>query len=354
MRLDFIKTFTTKDYMQKVTETMMRSIFFSLLLFSLIACRKDDITEGLPDNTINKIFIDKSGIKWIATNKGIVSFDGNAFVTCTNAYLTDKIIADLAFESENNKLWIATISGVAVSDFASGNIENPTGYDVQNGLLSNNVKAVGVGDSGKYYFGTATGLSILHNNIWSSFSGKTEYENNEILNTYEISDIANTTNGWVFVSTLGGGVSRFKYEIDAISGATTYNSAWAPGIGSDSVNTVIVVDDTCQWFGTNKGAGFHTSHLTKKNWFYYSAKDGLICDTVLAIAKDKKGNVWFGTPKGVSKFDGKNTWTTYVKQDGLIDNKINTIAIDIDNSVWFGTDKGISHFIENKWTNYSK
>lgn len=134
--------------------------------------------------------------------------------------------------------------------------------------------------------------------------------------------VSNSTNGWVFVSTRGGGVSRFKYELDAISGATTYNSAWAPGIGSDSINTVIVVDDTCQWFGTNKGVGFHTSHLTKKNWFYYSTQNGLICDTVLAIAKDKQGNVWFGTPKGVSKFDGKNTWTNYAKLDGLIDNKI--------------------------------
>jgi ligand-binding sensor domain-containing protein len=333
----------------------MKYLFFLSLTFLILACNNDDDTVlvKLPDNTINKIVVDKSGTKWIATIKGIVSFNGKTY---SNAKLGNNSVVDLATETQNSlsRIWLASNFGATVYNYKSDNIDSEINYSIENGMLSNNIKAVGVYDSGTYFFGTSLGLSILHNNKWSSFTGKTRYENIEVLKNYEISDIARSKNGWVFVTTLGGGVSRFKYELDAVSGATTYNSDWAFGIQSDSVNTVVIVDDTCQWFGTNNGVGFHTSHYTKEDWIYYSTRDGLICDTVLAIAKDQSGNVWFGTPKGLSKFDGLKSWKNYTIQDGLIDNKINTIAVDIDNSVWFGTDKGISHFSNNKFTNYTK
>jgi ligand-binding sensor domain-containing protein len=102
------------------------------------------------------------------------------------------------------------------------------------------------------------------------------------------------------------------------------------------------------------GAELHTSPHTKSDWTQnLNTGNGLICDTVLAIARDKSKNLWLGTTMGVSMYNGTN-FTNYTIEDGLVNNKVNTIAIDIDGSVWFGTNNGISHFSNNKWTNYIK
>jgi len=215
--------------------------------------------------------------------------------------------------------------------------------------MADSVSAIGIDQNNVKYIGTSDGLSILQGTKWVQFMGR---RGEEILSKYKISAIATTTDGRIYAATQGGGVSSFKYT-DAVTGATTFNQPWASGLVSDTVFTVIVVDGSHQWYGTNRGASLHTSEYAKvkEDWIFYSTLDGLICDSVYAIGKDPSGNVWFGTHKGISKFNGTN-WVNYTTKNGLIDNKINTLAIVTVGSVWFGTDKGISHFSNNQWTNY--
>jgi ligand-binding sensor domain-containing protein len=217
-------------------------------------------------------------------------------------------------------------------------------------LLSDTVWAVGLDKDNTKYFGTPGGLSILKSSTWTSYDGKWGGNKDNFLTTNPITAIASAKNGWNFVSTRGGGVSRFKFA-DAISGATKYSLPWASGLHSDNVNTVIVVNDTCQWYGTDRGAAFHSSEYTKADWTSYSTADGLISDTVYAIAQDDIGNTWFGTQRGVSRLNN-SVWTSYTTKDGLAGAKVNTIAIDNDGSIWFGTDDGISHYINGSWINY--
>ncbi len=53
----------------------------------------------------------------------------------------------------------------------------------------------------------------------------------------------------------------------------------------------------------------------------YNVKDGLANATVYAATQDKDGFIWFATPTGVSKFDGKR-FRNYAKKDGLTDNEV--------------------------------
>jgi ligand-binding sensor domain-containing protein len=73
---------------------------------------------------------------------------------------------------------------------------------------------------------------------------------------------------------------------------------------------------------------------------------------VNTIAKDLSGNIWFGTPKGISKMHD-NEWENFTTENGLVSNRINTIAVDLDGSVWVGTDNGISHYVNNAWVNFT-
>ena len=88
-------------------------------------------------------------------------------------------------------------------------------------------------------------------------------------------------------------------------------------------------------------------------WKTYTIKDGLIDNWVHVIAIDKSGNKWFGTSKGLSKFDGHN-WINFTENNGLINNYVTSIAIDPFDNIWIGTIAGISKFDGKNWVNFSK
>ena len=66
----------------------------------------------------------------------------------------------------------------------------------------------------------------------------------------------------------------------------------------------------------------------------HTKTDGLISNTVLAIATDSAGNIWCGTDAGISRFDG-TFWTNYTTADGLLSNNVRAVVIDSSGSKWF-------------------
>lgn len=317
-------------------------------------CEKDSpVIEKvtLPSNVIRNIVVDNNGVKWITTDKGIVSYDGVKLTEYPDENSLNNGAANRLFSEKGqaaNKIWLCSNNGLSVFEHNDEVITDFVTYKTsQSGILSDSVFALDIDSKSTRFVATSSGLSIFTNNKWVDYFGQA---GDKILQNYKISAVAAAKNNWVYVSTQGGGVSRFKY-LDAVSGATTYTHEWASGLKTNNILTVVVVDDTCQWYGTDKGVALHTNELTKSGWTHYSRADGLICDTVTTIAKDLSGNVWFGTPKGISKL-GDETWVNFTTKNGLISNEINTIAIDLDGSVWVGTDNGISRYINGIWIDF--
>jgi len=342
---------------------MKTSIKITILFFvclNFVGCKPDQgiTVETLPSNVITKISIDKNGVKWIATSKGLVSFDGKnwtSYSKISSLYNQPTLDVILNETSSEKSFFASTNEGVIKGSFVNQSVSQSQTYrQVTTGLICDTVTKMTLNYINTVFLGTPKGLSILKDATWTSFDGHWGSQSNDnFLTTEKISGIAAAKNGWVYVTTKGGGVSCFKF-VDAVTSATKYVQPWASGLRSDVVYTVVIVDDTCQWYGTDKGASYHTSRYTKKGWdLNYYATDGLASDSVYAIAKDATGNVWFGTERGVSMLKD-NAFTSYTTKDGLINNKINTLAIDIDGSVWFGTNTGISHLKDGKWSSYSK
>jgi ligand-binding sensor domain-containing protein/two-component sensor histidine kinase len=78
----------------------------------------------------------------------------------------------------------------------------------------------------------------------------------------------------------------------------------------------------------------------------YNVKDGLANATVYTAVQDKDGFIWFSTPTGVSKFDGKR-FRNYSKKDGLTDNDVIKLAPDSKGRLWFFTLNGMPSFYGN-------
>jgi ligand-binding sensor domain-containing protein len=119
----------------------------------------------------------------------------------------------------------------------------------------------------------------------------------------------------------------------------------------DGVISIAVDEENSIWFGTRKGV----VKFDGTNWtIYNTSNSGLAHNYVRSIAVDKLGNLWSGTGGGgASKFDGNN-WITYkTSSSGLVSNYIYAIAEDQEGNIWFGTYSGVSKFDGTTWTAFN-
>jgi ligand-binding sensor domain-containing protein len=100
-----------------------------------------------------------------------------------------------------------------------------------------------------------------------------------------------------------------------------------------------------------------SSFAQKPEFTYLQAKDGLSGNTqwsVNAVAKDKKGFVWFITMGGLNRWDGyaiKSYSKVSTDQKDLPNNQLSAIAIDKNDNIWLGTqEEGIVFFDTKKET----
>lgn len=75
-----------------------------------------------------------------------------------------------------------------------------------------------------------------------------------------------------------------------------------------------------------------------------SVKDGLSQISVLSIYEDSEGYMWFGTRKGLNKYDGYK-FTCFQELDGTISQShISCMTEDGDSYLWVGTRKGLNRY----------
>lgn len=296
--------------------------------------------SDLPSNHIRAILITPDGVKWFGSDKGLSMLNDAGWRHFSKADgLTIASINDLAAEPAQNgyDLWIAGDQGVNVVEVDLDQIRFSTAFDGANsGLPANTIRAVAMDPNRAKWFGTDRGAVIFHNNKWLPIN-KDNY-----LSSNLVRDIASDKDGLVHIATKGGGVSRLKLDpFDVITAASTVVSTWS-WLQSDTIHALLI-DGQDQWCGTGEGAFRHTGLDSKLKWRVYQTLEGLIDNHVQCIAKDSSGQMWFGTPRGVSALSGE-TFTNY---NMLISNNVLDIAVDRDGAVWCATDSGISVFSRN-------
>ena len=87
------------------------------------------------------------------------------------------------------------------------------------------------------------------------------------------------------------------------------------------------------------------------NFAHYSTADGLPSDNIFTCFEDSKGNIWFGLPGGVSRFDGQH-FTNFTMEDGLPMAAALQIAEDRNGNIWFAGTNYLSRFNGKNFTNF--
>jgi ligand-binding sensor domain-containing protein len=77
------------------------------------------------------------------------------------------------------------------------------------------------------------------------------------------------------------------------------------------------------------------------SWRNYTTRDGLAGNIVYSIARGNDGIFWFGTNRGLSRFDGDG-WLTYDRTSGLMDNHVYAVVVAPSGDIWAGTRGGVT------------
>ena len=97
------------------------------------------------------------------------------------------------------------------------------------------------------------------------------------------------------------------------------------------------------WLCTStKGAW--TYHTTTTDIVRYTTKEGLPSNNIFTFNTDQRGNLYFGTSRGlaVRLTDGRTL--TYGIENGLLNNRIEALLLDHQNRMWIGNDVGLACF----------
>jgi DNA-binding NtrC family response regulator/ligand-binding sensor domain-containing protein len=222
---------------------------------------------------------DRKGNIWFNTDESLWKFDGENWTNFTREEgLTDYV--SLVLEDKNGNLWFSTPAGVKKFDG-----ENWSEYTTEGGIFEDR--------QGNLWFITGNGLTCFDGENWKTYTAEDGLAHSPIWAIYE------DTSGALWIGTRGGGIISFDG-----TGFTNYTTE--QGLSSN-ICELIIEHDGYLYFGTPKGL----NRFDGEKFKVYTANDGLASTSVTkghkgaygGFFKDSKGNLWFASESGVTRFD---------------------------------------------------
>ncbi|MDA0690538.1 MAG: hypothetical protein O3A78_01750 [Nitrospinae bacterium] len=289
-----------------------------------------DNQNALLSNGIFGIVLDGNDNPWIATYGGGLShFDGAQWHNInTPQGLCDSFVYDLEFSPADNTLWIATWSG---ANRVRGDLwdrkswESFTKENTNDGLIDDWVYAIDVGDDGRVWFGTESGVSMYDGKKWKSWSHANGMG-------AELKHVKSDNQG-VMSQFAGNHHSQHATDLPNVE-----NADYRPNY----VVSMLLDEKQRLWIGT-WGGGLSVLDTRTETFRNFTVQDGLPGNYVLAIEEGPYGDLWIGSNGGLSRFDGK-AFTNYSEHNGMIGAYVFSIAFGEDHSLWMGSHRGMNRF----------
>jgi signal transduction histidine kinase/ligand-binding sensor domain-containing protein len=281
---------------------------------------------GLINDSLSTLAIDKTGLVWtnysgnsseqavyaINIKKGLITRYGSQ-QGVINRYVIN-ILPDSA-----GRIWVCTSREVEIIDPQNGTYKylERTGGDRQQFI------AVIAGDNQRIYAGTVNGFLIIEQN-----GNITKPIGNE-----NIISMLQDAEGNIWAGTDKG------IDIINLQKKTVKNLQKQQGLSNNFIQSFTEVDGK-MWVASN--GGLDVIDPVAKTMAHYGEKEGFANDTVFALMKDNKGNVWFTTPSsGIDFMDAAKTMVKHASMaEGLSDDDIGDVKQDSQGLIWVATYRG--------------
>jgi signal transduction histidine kinase/ligand-binding sensor domain-containing protein len=248
--------------------------------------------DGLADNEVYDLTVDREGVVWIGTPRGLTRVTKQAITTLS----TDKLPYSTVYpilQDRSGDIWIGTY---ALTRYAQGKVTNFS--FTENGDLQH-LQALYEDTDGVLWVGGKT-------KTWRFSNGRKEKFSNE----------------------------NFRAVNPSAYAPTCY------AFYRDHANNL--------WFCTNQGL----FKLTDGKMTAYTMADGLPGNEIRVVHEDREGNVWFGVSGGLAKWQG-GKFVSYEGEEKFKDEHVLAIHEDQEGTLWIGTyDNGLRRLKQGKFTNY--
>ncbi len=283
---------------------------------------------------VNKVICDKYNRVWVGTELGLARFtlgDSNSFahINEDDGFPLSRI--NFLHYDEENSLWIST-GRDGLIQLRETNIVNIT---PEQGLSNNKVNMVYEGPDKSFYVGCDGGTVDVYK------QGKiTELKFQTPLKDSGIRDIFQDKDGNLWIASYRGVIKKSKNK-EQLFGIKE-------GLSAEDMRRILPGDNGDLWFGSRSGGVMKFNN--GKVVALYDKKHELLSNYILALEKDKQGNIYVGTHSGgmnIIRKDGKvETFHIEADDSGIL---IFNIHIDDLGRVWTIGNTGLLYFDGKKF-----
>lgn len=244
---------------------------------------------------VRVVLTDNSGV-WVGHDDGLTHIGKSTKTYTQKDGLPDNRVNSVMIDKKNN-VWCGTWGGVSI--IQDKIIKT---YTQQDGLLVNMVNAIMEDNKGGIWFGSYVaprgGISILHNNKWQYFTTDNALLHSNISSIIQLKDNSVLVGGGLY--TKGGGTRFVNISEKWVKDITLTKEK---GLIGEKIRSLYEDNNNLLWVGSE-----YDGLTIMKNFKmikYLNEKTGLSNDEVKAIIEDKNNNYWIGTRNGLTKISKK-------------------------------------------------
>ncbi len=296
--------------------------------------------DGLVGNYIISSLLDSNGNIWLTHRTR-----GVTYVDVLNrkpqhfplpAQL-DSIQIEHIFQDRNGDYWFST-NGDGVFRFREGYWKR---ISVEHGLSDNRVNCVSQLDDGRYIIGTISGLNLYipaqEDSIFTLFR-------RDGLAGEDISTVLKDHNGDLWVGSGNHGLTQIQPTVGSPDQWKYILYSRNTGLASNNVQVLYEDSRARIWVGSADQGISILRDSTSSEITYLNENQGLSYRNVQAIFEDREGSTWIGTNGGgICQFRDRR-FSFFSRQEGFNDPTVWSITQDAEDNYWFGTEKGLSRY----------
>lgn len=296
--------------------------------------------NSLVYNDVRSIIEDREGVLWVGTYSGISIFDTESSIKYYNAglddgYLLSENMVHGIYEDDEGYLWIGSrTKGVNIID-RENNTSKSINMENNNVIQSNSINDI---TGYKDFIFVATDAGVLKINKKENTIQNYNLEDGLI--GENVKDIFVCDKNYLWIGSTNG-LNLLDIENDKIIDMTDYVDE------GSYVRYVYQGQDGSYYIGFLRDGGLGIIEPNSKETKYYknipNDKTSISSNRVRYINEDSKGNIWIGTSYGLNKYDPKTKVSKrYTTSDGIANNTIYGVLVDDNDNIWVSTNKGIS------------
>ena len=290
-----------------------------------------DAGAGFPGGPVNAFAQTPDGYLWIATEKGLVRFDGLNFVLIEHSESSTVPfgpVLGLALDA-NGSLWIRLQGPTLMVRDRSGAFRSVTPDSSQ---AESDITAMCTGKNGELLItGLTKGILRDRNGKFVTSATRDELPTH-VISMIELADGVDWlgTREQGLYSLNGQRVSRFVGELP-----------------DRKVNALLTLNGRDLWIGTDKGL----VRWDRRGLSQVSSSQALQNVEIVTMVRDRESNVWIGTSNGLARVSNDGV-TSVDSSQGWSAEPVTALFEDREGSLWVGRADGIERLRDSVFMTY--